>query len=104
MKVNDPNLTGVTPGQIGGAGLDQAQRTEVVGRRRPGGPGAAAGDSPDTVSLSGLSSEVRALNVDSPERLARLEKLSAEVAAGRYQADAQGVSKRLVDEALKLKP
>ena len=102
MKVNDPNLTGIPPGTIGGPGLDKSQQTEQVRRDEMAGKGnAKLGDSPDKVALSGLSSQLRDLNVDSPERTAMVQRLSADVGAGRYEADATQVSQRLIDDAMK---
>ena len=102
MRVNDPNLAGMTPDTVGGAGLERAQQTEAINRRTNGGAGGAAG-SPDSVSLSGLSSQLRAMSADSPERVQRLDKLSEDVAANRYQVDAHKVSDRLIEDAVRPK-
>ena len=100
MKVNDPNLTGASAGQVGGTGLEKTQQADV--NRRGGiGRDPSLGDTPDKVSLSGMSAQVKALGVDSPERIAKLEKLSSDVATGRYQVDAQALSQRLVEDAMK---
>lgn len=101
MKVNDPNLSGTQSNAIGNPGLEKSHQAEAS--RNPGrtGKGRVAGGSPDQVSLSHLSSQLQMLNVDSPERLQRLDKLSLDVAAKRYQVDAREVSHRLVEEALK---
>ncbi|MCP5109211.1 MAG: hypothetical protein GY953_00085 [bacterium] len=79
------------------------EKTQQADVNRRGGTGRdpSLGDAPDQVSLSGMSAQVKALGVDSPERIAKLEKLSADVAAGRYQVDPQAVSERLVDDAMK---
>lgn len=101
MRVDDPNTTRVAPEAAGGPGISRAQETS-----RPVRAGAAGtartvpGESPDRVALSELGSRIRELAVDAPERAARLEKLSAEVGAGRYQVDALELSRRLIEQAL----
>jgi hypothetical protein len=37
---------------------------------------------------------------ESPERIAYLEKLSMEVASGRYETDAEGISRDVIEEAM----
>ncbi len=55
----------------------------------------------DRVQLSGLSEKLtRTLGVESAASASRLERLEAEVRAGRYSVDPLAVSQRLVDEAL----
>ena len=70
MRTDDPNLTGTGP-----AGEDQGH-------------------------LSDLAGCLRSLSPDTPERVANLKKLSAEVEAGRYTVDAQSLSRKIVDDAL----
>ena len=101
MKIGDSNPTSLPPGTIGGPGLEKSQQAEQL--RRSGGSGgtdAALGKSPDQVALSDLGGRLRGLSLDSPERTARMEKLSAEVQAGRYQVDAKELSHRLISEAM----
>jgi anti-sigma28 factor (negative regulator of flagellin synthesis) len=50
--------------------------------------------------LSDLAGRLRSLSPDTPERAAYLEKLSAEVEAGRYTVDAQALSRKIIDDAL----
>jgi anti-sigma28 factor (negative regulator of flagellin synthesis) len=50
--------------------------------------------------LSDLAGRLRSLSSDTPERAAYLEKLSAEVEAGRYTVDAQALSRKIIDDAL----
>jgi hypothetical protein len=105
MRVNDPNASGLPPGALTGTGLGKAQETGRTSRAGWGGRGEAAGEeSPDRVALSDLSGRVRELAADSPERVARLEKLSADVRAGRYEADPLELSRRLIEETLKPLP
>lgn len=55
----------------------------------------------DRVQLSELSEKLtKMLGVDAAERASRVERLEAEVRAGRYSVDALAVSRRLVDETL----
>ena len=103
MKVNDPNLTGAAASQTGGTGLEKTQLTDAHRRGRTGRDPSLA-EAPDRVSLSAMSEHVKALAVDSPNRIAKLEKLSSDVATGRYQVDAQALSQRLVEDALKPAP
>lgn len=101
MRVDDPNTTRVAPEAPGGQGISRAQ--EMSRSVRAGAAGSARtvpGESADRVALSELGSRIRELAVDAPERAVRLEKLSAEVGAGRYQVDALELSRRLIEQAL----
>ena len=100
MRVNDPNLTTGNTDALGGAGLERTQQAESVSRRKSGARGAGGGDSSDTVSLSNLSSQIRMQSAESPERVARLEQLGADVALGRYHVEARQLSQRLVEGAI----
>ena len=99
MRVNDSSAANVAANQAGHAELERARQagTGTGGRSRE----SSAADSPDRVALSEMGSRLRELALDSPERVARLDKLSADVAAGRYQADAEAVSRSLLDEMLR---
>ena len=96
MKVNDPNLTGVGSD----IGLDKARQTGATGRRGVGGGSRAGSGGGDSVSLSALSGQLRASNVDSPERAARMQKLSFSVDSREYNVDAGRLSYLLVEAAL----
>lgn len=101
MRVDDPNTTRMAPEALGGEGIGKSQQASRPARAAAAGrSGAAAGESPDRVALSELGSRIRQLAVDAPERAARLEKLSIEVGAGRYQVDALELSRRLLEQAL----
>jgi flagellar biosynthesis anti-sigma factor FlgM len=95
MKVDDPNLSGMTPSQVG-----RTQPPDSLGVRQKKND-AAAGTSRDEVALSDLSARIRELDSDSPERMARLEQLAAEVESGRYRVDAGELSSRIIDDALR---
>jgi hypothetical protein len=98
MKISDNN-------HLGAAGLGRSQQAEALS-----GYGAGGGDrrlkiGGDEVELSGLAGRLsEVLRADSPQRLARLERLSQEVAAGRYRPPAAEVSRSLVEEALAAGP
>lgn len=103
MKVNDPNLAGAGQGRLGGAELERSSQLDAL--VRPGGlRRAGVGGAPtDQVSLSALSARLQSLHSDPPGQAARLEKLSGEVAAGRYRVDAMELSRRLVEASLRPK-
>jgi anti-sigma28 factor (negative regulator of flagellin synthesis) len=102
MKVNDPSMSGASPGNVGKSGLEKAQQLDAVVRNRYGREtDAGAGHEADQVELSELSAQLRAQSAESPERAAHLERLGAEVAGGRYRVDARELSRRLVEETLR---
>ncbi|MGH9719662.1 MAG: flagellar biosynthesis anti-sigma factor FlgM [Bryobacteraceae bacterium] len=93
MKIHDRSQPGT--GATQGTGRTEAVESQgTAGVRR----GRVEGDSAELSGLAGKVAET--ITGESPERLARLESLRAVVASGRYQVDAQAVSKKLVDEAL----
>ncbi len=93
MTVNESGLANTAPSRLGGG-----KPVERVAERKPGA-GPAGRD--DKVQLSELSSRLLELaSTEPPERTARLERLAAEVRAGRYEPDAAAISRALVDEAL----
>ena len=101
MKIGDSSPNSLPPGTIGGPGLDRSQQAEQPHRSGgSGGTEAAFGRSPDQVALSDLGGRLRELSLDSPERTSRMEKLSTDVQAGRYQVDAKELSRRLISEAM----
>lgn len=99
ISVHDRYLGG-TP-----ASLEQAQRTAATAPASPQKKSSTATRAEgDQVQLSSLAQGLeKALAADSPERTARLERLSADIRAGRYHPDAQAVSQRIVADALKAK-
>ena len=76
---------------------------KVLGRRdssRTGRSKQAAYSVPtDRIQLSKLNESVRAFERESPERLARLEALRADVQAGRYRVDSDLLSKSIIKDA-----
>jgi anti-sigma28 factor (negative regulator of flagellin synthesis) len=64
----------------------------------------AGGAKSDSVQISALSSKINELQSGSVEREAYLDRLSASVADGSYDADPSAVSTKLVDEMIANKP
>ena len=93
MRINDQNLSGISSSQLG-----KTQETEALGRQGRGGKGGTA--SGDEVKLSSLAGSLQSLAADAPERAAYLEKLAADVQAGRYSVDSATLSQNIVDDAL----
>jgi len=98
MKVNDPNLANLSAAQVNAArGVDTA-----AAKQKTSGGGGKPGS--DQVTLSTLGGHLQSLDPQSPERVAYLEKLSADVSSGRYKVDAHAVGKKIVEDALKEVP
>ena len=101
MKIGDTSPNPLPPGTIGAPGVDKFQQAEQPHRSGgSGGTEATFGKSSDQVALSDLGGRLRGLSLDSPERTSRIEKLSVDVQAGRYQVDAKELSRRLISEAM----
>jgi len=104
MRVED--LYGVGNTDAGKPAAAQTGKAQQAGALAPkgakAGPATDAARDSDQVQLSDLTERLsRTLGVEDPARAARLERLAAEVQSGRYRVDALGVSRRLVDEALR---
>ena len=98
MKVNDAYAAGVLPPQAGKTGPAEAVTPGAENKQAA----SRAASEADQVQLSELSDRLlKIASAQSPERAARLERLRAEVRAGRYQVDPLKVSHALVEEALK---
>ena len=90
MKVNDPNGTGIT-------GVTKNQNTNRRSEsQRLRGTSVAS----DEAQISNLSSVLRALQTQSPERAARLNHLSLEVGSGSYGIDSYLVGGGVIRESL----
>jgi anti-sigma28 factor (negative regulator of flagellin synthesis) len=87
MKVND-----ASSGAISGAGkpLEIQVPANATGGKK------TSGASSDQVQLSSLSSQLSALQPDSPQRAARVEQLAAMVSTGSYSASSIAVSQSIV--------
>jgi hypothetical protein len=106
MRVTDTNdAARIEAGRSEPGKAQGARATSQTGQAgaSPGGVEGAneSGISKDRLHLSALASQIRAEDVESPERTAHLDRLAAEYAAGRYQADADEISSKLIDEALR---
>lgn len=99
MRIDDKNTPGIGASNVGGVQGGQ----NIAGQDRLGTGAsreAGAAGSSDRIQLSGLASQLRALQPGSEAREAELTRLRDLVASGRYQVDAEAVSRALVDEAL----
>ena len=96
MKIPDTHLASAAASEV-----NKAHPAEAVPRApQPGAESRPAAET-DGVHLSELSGRLlEVVRGESPEQAARLERLAAEVQAGRHQVDPLAVSRRLVDEAL----
>jgi len=91
----------MTPNSVNGGALDRTHQSGGVARGKGGGANRVGGDSTDSVSLSGLSAQLRALKLESPQRLERMEKLSLEVENRAYNVDPRALSHVLVESAIR---
>jgi anti-sigma28 factor (negative regulator of flagellin synthesis) len=80
-------------------GLQGAEAVKRAGENRAGAAAAGVGTGLDQLQLSSLSRSLRMEYSESPERVAYLEKLSLEVASGRYDVDPEAISRDIVEEA-----
>ena len=100
MKVEDifspSNVS--SSGDLRSQGVGRPEETRATGRAQ----GTKAENSSDAASLSALSLELsRAVNQDSPEMLAKIDRLQETVANGSYDVPSSEVSARIVASALK---
>jgi len=100
VKIDGPAIHSTSSGALRGAEVDSSRQVERVGIA-PAGAAAGQGQA-DSVSLSELSARLRELNLQEVDWVRRLEQLSADIEAGRYQVDVEAVSERLIGEALQL--
>lgn len=91
MRVNENVISNTGTAKVGRAVGDTPERVRFGGGR---------GESPDQVSLSGLSAEVAALRPDSAVRQMRVAELEQLYAQGQYRTDARRISTSLVDYEL----
>lgn len=99
MRIDDKNTPGIGSSNVGGVQGGQG----IAGQDRlgPGASKEAGGSgSSDRIQLSGLAAQLQALQPGSEAREAELARLREMVASGRYQVDAEAVSRALLDEAL----
>jgi anti-sigma28 factor (negative regulator of flagellin synthesis) len=83
------------------SGVSQLGNAPGVGSGGAAGTGSTRSSS-DQVQLSNLSASLLAAgDSGGASRSARVQQLSADYRAGRYQVDPQALSSRLVDEAIR---
>jgi anti-sigma28 factor (negative regulator of flagellin synthesis) len=95
MRVNDTNSGNVEAGR-----LAEQRRAEPAGKHETPPEGVKSGEARDRLQLSTLASRMHAEETESPERTAKLERLAADFAAGRYEPDSEAISDRLIDDAM----
>ena len=98
MRINDANQQPISNQPVRGkepnrveSGYQKVRESGVEA-----GPGVT-----DTFTLSSLSTSINAETEGSPERSAKIDRLTKEVDAGRYRPDSKVVSKKLVEDALR---
>ena len=95
MKINDANSSSVNNSRIDQtSGVDAAKRAQDRKLQQQGDGGG------DRVEISALSDQLRTLATNSPDRADRVEQLSAEYRAGRYQADSLATGKGIIRDAV----
>ncbi|MBM3812346.1 MAG: flagellar biosynthesis anti-sigma factor FlgM [Acidimicrobiia bacterium] len=97
MKIDHTNVGGAGASASDSAALHRIQQ---AGQAGSGPEKTQAGGAGDKIEISELGQRLRMLAVESPERAARLEQLSKLVESGRYEADSEGLSQRLIEDAL----
>lgn len=92
MRISDSNLQSITTStqQTGGASPASAGSRAGLNRAESRG---------DRVQLSNLSSALKSLSADSPERSAWIDQLGAVYRSGGYQVNAGAVSQALISDA-----
>ena len=98
MRINDANQQPITNQPV--RGKEPIRVESGYQKVREGSVDSGAGAT-DTFTLSSLSAAINAQTEDSPERSAKIDKLTKEVDAGRYKPDSKVVSKKLVEDALR---
>jgi anti-sigma28 factor (negative regulator of flagellin synthesis) len=86
---------------IDSSGVSQLGKSNGIGSGGAGKSGLTGPDR-DRVQLSDLSAHLMASSdAGASNRAARVQQLSSDVRAGRYQVDSVEVSRRMVDEAIR---
>jgi anti-sigma28 factor (negative regulator of flagellin synthesis) len=101
MKVNETSLNQAAASQLGKA--REAEAAKAGGAKPASGP--QPREESDRVHLSDLTGRlVQMLSTDSPDRVARVDKLAADFKAGRYQPDSQATSRGIINDAMHDEP
>jgi flagellar biosynthesis anti-sigma factor FlgM len=97
MKIDDLGPVGIDATR-----LNRNEQAEAVSNHSgTTGRDPALGAGRDRVELSKLAEGLSGVaGLESKDRLARLEKLRADVAGGRYQVDSAAVARAMVSEAI----
>jgi hypothetical protein len=96
MRVNDRNTTGVPASQTGRA--QETQKPDRGGTTTSKVSGDSGGDRVELSSTLGRLSH--AISSFSTQRASRVQALTADYRAGRFQADSRATSRGVVSEAL----
>lgn len=100
MKVNETSLN-----QAAASQLQKAREAESAKPGAKPASGAQPQQEQDRVHLSDLSARlVEMLGTESPDRVARVDKLAADFKAGRYQPNSQATSRGIINDAIRNEP
>lgn len=88
MRVNNASVPSSDPERV-------KEARDVAGEQAQAPAGQAAGEADDKVTLSELARAV------SPSEEARLARLEAEIAEGRYSVPSETIAARMIDAHLK---
>jgi hypothetical protein len=98
MKINHGYQDARAASAQDAAKAQEAAATQARAARAGAGTGKTAGA--DEVNLSPLASAIQSSLSDSPERVAFIERLAADFAAGNFQPDPQDTAAGLIQDAL----
>jgi flagellar biosynthesis anti-sigma factor FlgM len=101
MRIDDNNLSGLSPSTVGGSQNVRAANDESSTAAKPG----KLGTSQDQVQLSSVADRVSASNLStdqsvSAERSARIEQLAKLVQSGQYHPDPEKVADSMIRDML----
>jgi flagellar biosynthesis anti-sigma factor FlgM len=101
MRIDDNNLSGLSPSATGGSQNVRAKNEESPTAAKPG----KLGTSQDQVQLSSVADRVSAGNLStdqsvSAERSARIEQLTKLVQSGQYHPDPEKVADSMIRDML----
>jgi len=86
---------------VDSSGVSQLGKTAGIGSGGAGKTGLTGPDR-DSIQLSDLSAHLMAsANAGASDRAARLQQLTSDVRAGRYQVDPMELSRQMVSEAIR---
>ena len=91
MKIDNPLLAQVSTGAL-------QQSGSVADARTSGAGGGNSGPGSDRVQISSLSAALRDLQVEDPDRTAKVDAIAKAVESGGYGVDASALSRKIVEE------